>query len=135
MTLFIKKRITRVDVIKNLETIFLFGDNMQRTGFGGQAGEMRGFPNSLGVPTKWSPYTGEAAYFTDADLPKVQKFLDFPFDVAIAWLKAGREVCVPADGIGTGLAQLDKRAPAIWSYINLNLNQLYHAARFKKEID
>ena len=135
MTLYIKKHITRAYVKKNLETIFLFGDNMQRTGFGGQAREMRGEPNTQGVPTKWSPYSMDPAYFTDADLPKVQKFLDFPFDVAIAWLKAGREVCIPADGLGTGLAQLDKRAPAIWSYINLNINQLYQAAKFRKEID
>lgn len=135
MTLYIKKRITRDYIKQNLETIFLFGDNMQRTGFGGQAQEMRGEINSIGVPTKWSPYTGEAAYFTDADLPKVQKFIDFPFDVAIAWLKAGRSVCIPADGFGTGLAQLEKRAPAVATYIQLCMNQLYLAAPYKKEID
>ncbi len=135
MTLYIKKRITRAHVKQNLETIFLFGDNMQRTGFGGQAAEMRGEPNSLGIPTKWSPYTGDKAYFCDDDLVKVQKYVDFPFDVAIAWLKAGRDVCIPTDGFGTGLAKLEEKAPVINSYVNLCMGQLFNAAQTKKEIE
>lgn len=134
MTLIIKKHITKNYIKQNFETIFLFGDNMQRTGFGGQAAEMRGHPNSLGVPTKWSPYTGDKAYFTDADFDKVKKFIDFPFDVAIAWLKAGRNVCIPADGIGTGLSQLRDRAPKILHYISDYTDHLYNLSP-RKEFD
>ena len=134
MTLIIKKHITRDYVRQNLETIFLFGDNMQRTGFGGQAAAMRGEPNAFGVPTKWSPYTGEKAYFTDADFQEVKKFIDFPFDVAIAWLMAGRNVCIPADGIGTGLAQLQDRAPKILHYISDCTDRIYSLSP-RKEFD
>jgi hypothetical protein len=135
MTLIIKKHITRDYIRKNPDTIFLFGDNMQRTGLGGQAQEMRGEPNSFGIPTKWSPFTGSLAYFSDADLPHVQKFIDFPFDLAIAWLTARRDVCIPADGFGTGLAQLAIRAPDILDYIERATNELHLAATSKKEID
>ncbi len=135
MTLYIKKHITRAYVKENLETIFLFGDNMQRTGFGGQAREMRGEPNALGVPTKWSPYTADPAYFSDSDFTKVRKYIDFPFDVAIAWLTTGGSVCIPTDGFGTGLAKLEQKAPSIKEYIDFYIQQVYAAAPTKKEIE
>lgn len=47
--------ITRDMLRKEPEARFVFGDNAYRKGFGGQAKEMRGEPNALGVATKWYP--------------------------------------------------------------------------------
>jgi len=62
-----EKYITRAMVRAKPRTMFVFGDNMARSGFGGRAKEMRGEPNAVGIPTKWRPAKDEAAYFKDAD--------------------------------------------------------------------
>jgi len=62
------KWITREELQRHPELIFVFGDNMLRKGFGGQAKEMRGEPNAVGVPVKWRPSRDAGAYFTDRDL-------------------------------------------------------------------
>ncbi len=127
--LIFKKFITREFVRESFpNTIFLFGDNMQRTGFGGQAKEMRGEPNAFGVPTKWKPTMQEDAFFTDNDFinnKDVQKAIVFPFVLAYNWM-ADKDniVCLPEDGLGTGLSQLETRAPLILSAINLSINNL-----------
>ena len=67
-------KIIRADNITRLQVragyglrYYVFGDNMERRGLGGQAGVMRGEPNAIGVPTKWSPSNRPDAYFTDED--------------------------------------------------------------------
>jgi redox-sensitive bicupin YhaK (pirin superfamily) len=42
--------------------LFVFGDNLRRTGFGGQAAEMRGEPNAVGIAPGY-----EQKHFADAD--------------------------------------------------------------------
>lgn len=92
------------------EGLFVFGDNLERWGLGGQAKEMRGEPNAVGIPTKRSP----RAYLCNEDLDE--------------WIAATKEdveklhshtgiVVWPKDGIGTGLAQLAVRAPVIYDKI------------------
>ncbi|MEC7290450.1 MAG: hypothetical protein VXW22_10215, partial [Pseudomonadota bacterium] len=48
-------RIYRQDLRANPGTIYVFGDNTERVGLGGQAKEMRGEPNARGIATLWSP--------------------------------------------------------------------------------
>ena len=105
--------ITRAMVQANPQTLFVFGDNMDRSGRGGQAREMRGEPNAVGVPTKWYPGRDSKAYFSDEDLRnwKVWKAVHEAFEKMRAALKEGRDVVIPADGLGTGLADLPTRAP------------------------
>ncbi|MEY9178185.1 hypothetical protein [Bradyrhizobium elkanii] len=107
--------ITRADLKNNPDTIFVFGDNVERRGYGGQAAQMRGEPNAIGVATKWRPSMAPDAFFDDSiechvevmrDLEKVQKALD-----------AGKLVVIPQDGIGTGLARLQSTAPKIHWFI------------------
>ena len=109
------QHITRDMVQADRNTVFCFGDNMTGRGFGGQAGAMRGEPNTIGVPTKWKPERGESAYFTDDDLwdGDVRHALRHAFHQMLLALEAGRNVVIPADGLGTGLAELPKRAPKI----------------------
>ena len=101
---------------------------MQRSGFGGQAKEMRGEPNSFGVPTKWKPSNTEDSFFSDdmsiKDLELVKDSIDFSFELAESWLLKYdvNRVCIPRDGLGTGLSQLPTRAPKILDYIE---NKIY----------
>ena len=122
-TLIYKKRISREDIRSTFPThIYLFGDNMERVGMGGQAYSMRGEPNSFGVPTKWKPDSRESSYFSDGDFPgPVERAIDFPLNIAFAWLLKGSTVVVPTDGLGTGLSELPTRAPQIYNYIEYRL--------------
>lgn len=106
--------ITRRMLRAEPEKLFVFGDNFRRSGLGGQAKEMRGEPNAVGIPTKRSPSRDENSFLTDErsdywskncgkDIAKL-----LVFDGTIVW---------PSAGIGTGLAELEKRAPRIWRAI------------------
>lgn len=109
------KHITREMVRADSNTVFVFGDNMARTGYAGQAKEMRGEPNSIGVPTKWSPNKHWESYFNDNDWlnDKVSLAIHCAFRAMRGALDAGRNVFIPSDGLGTGLAELPRRAPRI----------------------
>lgn len=111
------KRYVRSDIQRRPDMLFVFGDNMTTLGRGGQAKECRGEPNAVGIPTKWYPDMTEASFFCDDDLPKVAFRIKAAFRQLDAHLASGRDVVWPADGIGTGLAQLTQRAPAIAAYI------------------
>ncbi len=119
-----QKLITRDEVRAKRNTIFVFGDNMVRQGFGGQAGQMRGEPNAIGIPTKWTYYKGDRSYFTDADLPQVKKIIDSDFGKLKELKKRGHDIIIPENGLGTGLAQLPTRAPKILEYINQKIAEL-----------
>jgi hypothetical protein len=112
-------RITREEVRNHPERVYIFGDNMEGRGFGGQAAAMRGEPNAIGVPTKWQPERTPRAYFTDDDWcdGDVRHAIRQAFALIERALADGRDVVIPADGLGTGLAELPKRAPRIHRYI------------------
>ncbi len=95
--------------------VFAFGDNLAREGMGGQAREMRGEPNAIGVPTKYKPTTVPNAYFKDSDweYDGVRIAIESAFVALRMYLDAGYDVVIPADGLGTGRAQLRARAPRI----------------------
>jgi hypothetical protein len=117
-----QKFITRDDLRKNPDTTYVFGDNMLRVGLGGQAKEMRGEMNALGIPTKKKPSWDDDSFFTDDDLFDVAgsvlhtilSDLESVFDVLDVH---NRDVVWPEDGIGTGLANLEKSSPLLWRLI------------------
>jgi hypothetical protein len=113
------KHITREMVQASRETVWVFGDNMARTGYGGQAAAMRDEPNAIGVPTKWAPNNRPTAYFTDEDWlnDKVSLAIHYAFRAMRVALDDSRDVVIPADGLGTGLADLPRRAPRIYREI------------------
>jgi hypothetical protein len=113
------QRITREMIRADRENVFVFGDNMARRGLGGQAGAMRGEPNSIGVPTKWAPERTASAYFSDDDRMNrdVWDAIHGAFNQIRIAMDAGRNVAIPADGLGTGLAELPTRAPKLHAMI------------------
>lgn len=112
-----EKMITPAMMRAEPKTLFVFGDNMRGTGRGGQAATMRDEPNGLGIPTKWIPSMVETAFFCDDDLPHVRGTLQKRLKKLSDHLNKGGNVVWPEDGIGTGRAQLQQRAPSIWSMI------------------
>lgn len=130
MKIIYQKTIKREDLYRNRGALYLFGDNLQGWGMGGQAAEMRGEINSLGIPTKRTPSMATQAFFTDEDFDQVKAIYDriFKEEIRHKDSKCNREgfdvLVVPADGLGTGLAQLPQRAPKIYAYLLSKLNEL-----------
>lgn len=114
-----QKWITRADLRSNPERRYVFGDNLARVGLGGQAREMRGEPNAIGVPTKVSP----RQFMTDVT-PGALIAIDEAFHEVRTALLAGHDVVVPTDGLGTGLAELPTRAPKVAWCIDDHLRRL-----------
>lgn len=109
--------ITRAMVRAEPDTLWVFGDNLRRTGLGGQAKEMRGEPNAVGIPTKHWPSNNRNAFFSDRDF-ETFKAAALPDFIRLAdHLRAGGVVVWPADGVGTGRARLKESSPRIWRWL------------------
>lgn len=113
--------VSRKHIKANPDTLFLFGDNDAREGFGGQAKEMRGEPNSVGIRTKSLPSMGTDAFWTDATLDENIKKIDEDFERVEA--HKGK-VVIPSKGLGTGLSELAKKAPKTFAYLRERLDSL-----------
>jgi len=105
--------ITRKYIQEHEDTIFVFGDNVEGYGNGGQAAEARGENNVIGIPTKWSP----REFFKDEDYDKVIPIIDAAFQQIKYQLNIMGFNIVFFPDIGKGLAELPKRAPKIYQYI------------------
>lgn len=110
-----EKHITRAMLRAEPDTLFVFGDNLARRGLGGQAKEMRGEPNAIGIPTKRAPGMCDGDFMRDEDFDTFRHEAAGSLSVLRVHLEGGGSVVWPADGIGTGLAQLLDRAPKVWA--------------------
>lgn len=132
MITFYQHRIYREDLQANPDILYIFGDNLEREGLGGQAGEMRGEPNAYGIATKRAISHGTPKdYFFDSD-PDVIEIIKSEFAALNLYLeeitnKSYKAICIPLDGIGTGLARLQKNAPRLLKLINTKLGELANA--------
>ena len=115
-----KNNITRDEVRANRDKIFVFGDNLLGIGYGGQAREMRGEYNTVGIPTKKSP----TEFLTDSDYGRAAPLIAAKFGIIKGHLQCGRAVVIPSAGVGTGLADLPNKAPKIWAMVKENLERL-----------
>ena len=120
MPLLRQKWIYRSDLQSNPDVLYLFGDNDQRQGLGGQAKEMRGEPNAVGVRTKYEPNDREESFFRDEDVYYHQQvgMIDVDLRPVYDHLKRGGIVVLPTDGLGTGLSQLPERAPRTAEFLD-----------------
>ena len=105
--------ISREDLQSNPDKIFLFGDNLTRKGYGGQAKEMRDEPNAIGIPTKKLPTNGPNAFFSDKELEINKHHLNKAFEK----IPRDKTIIMSSSGLGTGLAQLDVKAPKTYAYL------------------
>lgn len=117
--------ITREYVRANRTKLFLFGDNLERRGFGGQAAAMRGEPNAIGIPTKKSPSYRDDAFFSDDEFEKNKASIDAAFaEIMRAITDSIRVIVIPSDGLGTGRAQLERRAPRTFAHLQKRLTEI-----------
>lgn len=143
MIIFRQYRIYRQDLQANPNILYIFGDNLDREGMGGQAKEMRGEPNAFGIATKRSiSHNYPKDYFFDSD-EDVIKIIDDEFEQLhrelyknLSYFNAAgkyiekrkffkyKALCIPYDGIGTGLARLKENAPKLLDHINSKLKKL-----------
>ncbi len=124
MSVLYQKMILREDLKKNPSILYLFGDNDQRTGLGGQAAEMRGEPNAVGVRTKRAPGRDNASYWSDRDFDANCGKIEQDLSRAKSHLRRGGILIVPSDGIGTGFAQMEKRCPKTFYMLQQSLASL-----------
>ncbi len=98
------------------DATFIYGDNLRRYGRGKFAGQaiIRDMPNALGLAVKHEPKRDERSYFTDADIGAFITELHRVHEVVAPKLRAGGTVYWPADGLGTGLAEMPNRAPLLY---------------------
>jgi hypothetical protein len=108
-------RIYRSDLQNNPSVYYVFGDNLQREGLGGQAAHMRGEPNAVGIATKRMPSCEEEAFFSDQ--PGEMSDVSVDLMHLKLHLTAGHTLIVPSDGLGTGLSELPTRSPKIHALI------------------
>lgn len=116
--------IRRGDLQSNPDRVYVFGDNICRRGKGGQAAQMRGEPNAVGIPTKWAPSMREDAFFDEWDYEQVVPAIHEAFDGLEQVVLAGRDIVWPSAGIGSGLSQLEARAPSIHRLIQARFTKL-----------
>ncbi len=113
MPVIYQKRIYREDLKQNRNVLYLFGDNEARVGYGGQAAEMRGEPNAIGIRTKQDPGT----FWSDLCLDHNKQCLDEDFNPLIQLLENQRLIIIPSDGVGTGLSKMPTRCPKTFKYL------------------
>lgn len=98
------------------DILFIFGDNTYRTGKGGQA-VIRDEPNTLGIATKYHPSMVPSSFFSDDsksytalinDISTLLRYVHCPKQLEYS------KIALPYNGLGTGLAQLPKRAPKLY---------------------
>lgn len=128
----IVKEYTRPQIRENRDKLYIFGDNFQRKGYGGQAQAARDEPNAIGIATKLSP----AEYLDDTYYAEVlvREFLP-KFTLLRTHLETGGTIVWPEDGIGTGLADLPNKAPLIWAKLEELREWLFNVVRDPREAD
>lgn len=65
--------------------------------------------------------SADSSYFTDADFDQFKEQVDKAIQQA---LDSGKIIVIPKNGIGTGAAQLEKRAPKLFEYLQTKLSEL-----------
>lgn len=125
MALILQSRIYRADLRANPHVLYIFGDNERRVGLGGQAAEMRGEPNAIGVATLAAP----GVFWTESDAHRQCAVLDRDLAPAFAALATGLTVVFPLDGIGSGLARLEAAAPSTWAHLQGRIADLKQAGK------
>lgn len=141
-----KEYYSRDDVASNQDKIYLFGDNTNdrvNTKYipSSTQAVIRGLPNALGIDTKKNRGTDSSSYFTDADIGAYTRYLDKVFAKIEEYIKAGKTIVLPADGIGTGKAMLENKAPMLFKELKKRLDLLssstssVHVVQTGKESD
>lgn len=116
--------ITREMVKNNPNKVFIFGDNDAGNGLGGQAKEMRGEPNSIGIPTKKKPDYDNTSFYSDNEFDENKIKINHAISQILTKVREGYDVVYPLDGVGSGLADLANKAPRTYQFLTATINSL-----------
>ena len=111
----------------NPSTLFVFGDNLRRSGMGGQA-IIRYEPNTYGIATKVAPDRRDISYFSDLVPAHREAILDDLKGLQhVLRTNPNRYTAVvfPAGGLGTGLSEMPTRAPRLFAEFNELLSEYF----------
>ena len=110
--------------LEESDSLFIFGDNTIRKGKGGQA-QIRDCKNSFGIATKLYPSMKESSFFDDSE--KCFDIIDKEIDNLknIISTTDYKTIVFPADGLGTGLSDLQNRAPKLLEHLNKRLVEAF----------
>jgi hypothetical protein len=111
MPILYQKMIYRDDLKRNPNVLYLFGDNSKRVGNGGQAAEMRGEPNAIGIRTKNAPGREPEDFWTDKSFDANCAKIEEDLNRVKNHLRRNGIIVIPSDGIGTNRAEMSKRCP------------------------
>lgn len=116
---------TEIDVMKSPNKWFVFGDNCERWGKGGQA-IIRDLKNTIGIRTKKKPDNYSTSFFNDAEYESnCQIILEDIINIKQK-LILDSEVVLSKNGYGTGLAKMSERSPKTFDYLNECLRSFLH---------
>lgn len=118
------------DAKNNPTWLFVFGDNDIKKGLKGQA-VIRNCSNAIGIPTKKYPSLMISSFYSDDEYKLNCKKIDNAICDIIVLLKTKKydHIIFPEDGLGTGLAELPKRAPKTYDYLNKSIKQLKNSLK------
>lgn len=115
---------------QNPDLVFVFGDNTQGFGKGGQA-IIRDEPNAFGVPTKRKPAMTPGSFFKEGNEDDLDAVLR---QIKELWAKLGDgdTIVIPVTkegkvSLGLERAELPSRAPTIYEAIERHVNEMCDA--------
>jgi hypothetical protein len=116
---------TEIDVMKSSTKFFVFGDNCDRRGKGGQA-IIRDLKNTIGLRTKKKPDNLSTSFFSDIEYQKnCELILEDVLNIKEKQL-SDSAIVLSKNGYGTGLARLSDRSPQTFQYLNDCLKNFLH---------
>lgn len=109
---------SETDCLSFPNKLYIFGDNARRYGTGGQA-QIRRLTNSTGLATKFKPSMDPESFFNDAQYDLCCNIIDQDVEKIKLRIQKGSfdTLVFPKDGLGTGLSQLNIRAPKVFDYL------------------
>ena len=115
----------RDEVAKDVDFVYLFGDNLEdmQTGYVPRKTQavIRGLPNAIGICTKRDRFTNSGSYLNNGDYGWFTVHVDTQIQAAV---NSGKGIALPVMGIGTGMAMLKAVAPDCDNYLRTKLCEL-----------
>lgn len=109
--------------------LFIFGDNTLKKGKEGQA-SIRNELNSYGIPTKRYPGNNPNDYFSDKDYDLLRPI----FDIHFLYLSTRTNIVFHKNLIGTGKAQMPRRCPKVYAYLQSKILNLFNSSNIIYEL-
>lgn len=117
----VEAMIYRQKLRDNPNVLYVFGDNDIRKGLGGQAKEMRGEPNAIGISTKKLPNNEDNAFKTDEEFDENCRIINEDIGKVIKAMASGQYKSLVIPVLGVGMAKLPEKAPKTYEYLKNNL--------------